>query len=176
VRTLTPERGTTLLEGMIAMAVLMIGAMGAISAQKIGVQTNADARRLTRASAVAQDLVDQIALWPYGDPRLQNANPANDADLGDTAQAFENPAPPADHGEADLGAGFAGLSTAEIQDGFRFERFWNVAYVDDADGDGVPDAARIAVIVRWPVGGIGANQRFRRIVAFSTKHNPAELR
>lgn len=175
MHTRKAERGTTLLEAMMATGVLLIGAMGAISAHKFGLQTNADARKLTRASAIAQDLVDQIALWPWGDPRLANTVTSNDADLGDTASAFESDPPPADHGEADLtagGAAFAGVSQAEIQDGTRFERFWNVALRDDVDGDGVFDLARIAVVVRWPTG----DGRYRRIVAFTAKFNPAELR
>ena len=36
-----------------------------------------------------------------------------------------------------------------------------MAYVDDSNGNTVPDAARIAVIVRYPVGGVG----FRRVVS-----------
>jgi hypothetical protein len=173
------ERGTTLLEAMIATAVLLIGAMGAISAHKFGLEANSDARKIGRASAVAQDLVEQMALWPWSDPRLGNANTANDADLGDTAFAFQTDPPPADHAEADLtlgGTTFAGLAQAEITDGIRFERFWNVAYVDDADGDGVWDLVRIAVIVRWRHGGTAAAPRFRRIVAFTSKLNPTELR
>ncbi len=175
MRTRTTERGTTLLEAMVATAVLLVGAMGAISAHKFGLQTNSDARKLARASAIAQDLVDQISLWPWNDPRLANATTSNDADLGDTSFAFEGDPPPADHGEADLVAGgttFAGLTQAEIQDDTRFERYWNVALVDDADGDGVPDLVRIAVVVRWPT----SPGRYRRIVALSAKFNPAELR
>jgi hypothetical protein len=175
LRTRTADRGTTLLEAMIATSILLIGAMGAISAHKFGLQANADARKLTRASAIAQDLVDQIALWPWNDQRLANALTTNDADLGDTNFAFEAASPPADHGEADLtlgGTTFGGLTQAEIEDGNQFERYWNVAYRDDADGDAVWDAVRIAVVVRWPTGGGG----FRRIVAFSMKINPAELR
>lgn len=173
------EQGTTLLEAMIATAVLLIGALGAISAHKFGLEANADSRKIVRASAVAQDLVEQMALWPFTDPRLANSNTANDADLGDTAFAFETNAPPSDHGEADLTAGgttFAGLAQAEITDGIRFERYWNVAYVDDQDGDGVWDLVRIAVVVRWPHGGTAASPRYRRIVAFTSKLNPAELR
>jgi Tfp pilus assembly protein PilV len=175
MRTRTAERGTTLLEAMVATAILLVGAMGAISAHKFGLQTNADARKIARASAIAQDLVDQIALWPWNDPRLANATTPNDTDLGDTAFAFETDPPPADHAEADITAGgttFAGLTQVEIEEGTRFERFWNVAYLDDVDGDTVWDLARISVVVRWQT----TPGRYRRIVAFTAKINPAELR
>lgn len=173
MRTNAPERGTTILEAMVATAILLIGAMGAITAHKVALQGNSDARKLTRASAIAQDLVDQISLWSFDDPRLANDNTANDDDLGDTAFAFESDPPPADHDEADLTTGglvFAGLSQTDVQDGTRFERFWNVAYRDDLDGDGRWDLVRIAVVVRWPVG----NGTYRRVVSFTAKANPGE--
>lgn len=169
------QRGTTLLEAMIALVILLIGAIGVIAAHRQGLRLASDARRITRASAIAQDLVDQMALWPYGDPRLANANTGNDTDLGDRAVAFEASAlslSAADHGDADLALGgttWNGIPTSVVQgQGGRFERYWNVAYVDDAEGDGVPDAVRIAVIVRWGDPGAG----YRRIVTFASKANP----
>jgi hypothetical protein len=131
---------------------------------------NGDALRMTRATAIAQDLLNQISTWPYNDARLANANTANDADVGDTAFAFEGATPPFDHGEADLGAGWLGIPTADLQGG-GYERYWNVATLasDDTNGNGVPDAMRIAVIVRWPWGN-----GWRRIVLMAVKANPAE--
>lgn len=170
-------RGTTLLEAMIAMVVLLIGAIGVIGAHRQGLRLASDARRLTRASAIAQDLVDQIALWPYGDPRLARGPRSTlaDNDIGDSAFLFETGASTstlADHGDADLtlgGTQWNGIPTAVIQGTApRFERYWNVAYVDDMDGDGVWDLARIAVIVRWVEGA----STYRRIVAYTTKANP----
>ena len=174
-RPRTP-RGTTLLEAMIAMVVLLIGAIGVIGAHRQGLRLASDARRLTRASAIAQDLVDQIALWPYGDPRLARGARSSlaDPDIGDSNFLFESSASTstlADHGDADLTLGgrpWNGIPTSVIQGTApRFERYWNVAYMDDMDGDGVWDMARIAVIVRWAEG-----TSFRRIVAYTTKANP----
>ncbi len=169
------QLGTSLLEAMVAMVILLVGAIGVIGAHRAGLRLASDARRMTRASAITQDLVDQIALWPYGDPRLANTNPANDADIGDSAFAFESSASPstlADHSDADLtlgGTTWNGIPTSVIQaQGANFQRYWNVSYVDDMDGDGVWDAVRIAVIVRWGDAGSG----YRRIVSFTTKANP----
>src|SRR5574342_770848 len=171
------SRGTTLLEAMIAMVVLLIGAIGVIGAHRQGLRLASDARRLTRASAIAQDLVDQIALWPYpvpgGDQRLargpRSAIPDND--IGDSNFLFETGASTstlADHDDNDLtlgGTQWNGIPTAVIQGTApRFERYWNVAYIDDMDGDGVWDLARIAVIVRWVEGA----STYRRIVAYTT--------
>ena len=182
MRTAKP-RGLTLIEAMAAMGVMLIGGLGLLSLNAQGQKMNGDALRMTRATAIAQDLASQISLWDYGDARLANASTTNDADVGDAAFAFEQPgAPPADHGEADLtlgGAAWLVIPSADVQAG-GYERYWNVGFpagaaggfADDSNANGVPDAMRIAVVVRWPTGG-GA---FRRVVLVAVKPNPAEAR
>ena len=169
-------RGATLIESMVAMAVLLLGAAGMASLHSAGVRTEADSRRVTRAAALAQDLAGQIDLWPYGDPRLSNDSTLNDTDLADRgSMLFETSADPvadkaADHGEADLtkgGATWNGLPVTALLG--EYERYWSVAYPDDSNANGVPDGARIAVVVRWRVGA-----GWRRVVLLSTKPNPAE--
>ncbi len=68
------------------------------------------------------------------------------------------------HGGADLASGL----------GAEYERYWNVAYpidaINDANGNGVPDSVRIAVIVRWQHGN-----GWRRVVLMGSIHNPAEF-
>jgi prepilin-type N-terminal cleavage/methylation domain-containing protein len=176
MRTPSSERGFTLIESMAAMGVVMIGALGMGTLFSIGVRMNGDARRMTHATAIAQDLVNNIALWPYQDnvagTPLANVQAGNDADIGDTASAFQWTADPlgsglADHGEADLaamGALFTGIPASEL--GSDYERFWNVAYVD-TNGNGVNDVVQIAVVVRWRQGG-----GWRRIVLLTAKLNP----
>jgi Tfp pilus assembly protein PilV len=169
-------RGLSIIEASAAVGVMMLGALGLLALNAQGQRMNGDAQRMTRATAVAQDLLNQIALWPWNDARLANANVGNDADLGDSAFAFESTsAPPADHGEADLtlgGTAWLGIPGTELQGG-GYERYWNVAYVDDSNGNGVFDAARVAVVVRWPSTGLPG---FRRVVLLGMKNNPAEAR
>jgi hypothetical protein len=170
-------RGLTLVEAMIAMVVMLVAAVGMLGLHVQGQKVNADALRILRATTIAQDLTSQIALWPYGDPRLVNADAANDATLGDPGFAFEAAGPPpADHGEADLTLGgtlWNGIPTAELPQGY--ERYWNVSLpvnpVFDTNGNGISDSMQIAVIVRWPSGA-----GFRRVVLLSVKENPAEAR
>lgn len=171
------QRGLTLIEAMIAMVVMLVAAVGMLGLHVQGQRIDADAVRILRATAIAQDLVGQIALWPYNDPRLANANAGNDATLGDPDFAFEAEGPPpADHGEADLTLGgtlWNGIPTADLSSGY--ERYWNVAYPTspafDTNGNGISDSMQVAVIVRFPSGG-----RFRRVVLLSIKGNPAEAR
>lgn len=173
MRTKRQQRGSTLLEAMIAMGVLMIGASGLVGLQRQSNFFMGDSRRTTRASMFAQDLVNQIELWDYEDPRLSNASSTNDADVGDSQEAMAYTADPvasglADHGEADLGAGWVGMPR-DLLVANGMERYWNVADGDDTNGNGLVDAKRIAVIIRWRAG-----TSWRRSVFMVTKINTAD--
>ena len=164
------QRGTTLIEAMVAVTVLLVVALGTLGLHGQQLKMNGDARRTTEASALAQDLVENISLWSWGDARLANANTANDADYADLAARFESANPPADHAEAELSDPLLGTwNGLRARNGF--ERYWNVAEVDDADGNGIADAKRIAVIVRWRSGS-----GWRRIVLLTSKLNTSEAR
>jgi hypothetical protein len=171
-RTL-PARGVTIVEAVFSMAVVMIGAAGLAGMHTQSQAFLGDSLRLGRATAVAQDLMSQVESWDYTDPRLANASTANDADLGDVSGRFLTEAtPPFDHREADLTAGGAvwnGLGREALESA-GMERYWNVSYVDDANGNAVPDAVRVAVIVRWPQGGA-----WRRVVFVTAKVNPGDV-
>jgi prepilin-type N-terminal cleavage/methylation domain-containing protein len=168
-------RGFTLIEAMMAMLVLLVGATGMVAVYMQGQRMHSDALRATRATAIAQDLLNNVEQWPYanttGQP-LYNRATGNDADIGDTAFRFETSADPvsdgfADHGEGDLPVNYTGLPAASLAP--FYERFWNVSYPPDAAGVGI-DAANIAVIVRWPSG-----PGWRRVVLMSAKPNPAAV-
>lgn len=163
--------GFTLIEVMVAMVVLVVGALGLLAMQNYGIQTNADARVLTRATALAQDLASQMQMWDYAnDPRLANGNKTNDADPFDHAGAFQQDVVDTtafDHQESELetsGAAYPwfGTPTATAQ-GLGFTRYWNIAE-DPADANG---AKRVAVIVRWANHGAA-----RRIVLVTVLRNP----
>ncbi|HEY6005764.1 MAG TPA: hypothetical protein VIV57_22980 [Anaeromyxobacter sp.] len=167
------QHGISLLENLLAMGILLTGAAGVVAIQRQATFYLGDARRITRATAFAGDLATQIQLWDFDDPRLANSVTANDGDVGDSADLFEIQAtPPADHGEADLtlgGRAWTGLSQ-ELLLLNGMERYWNVSFSNvDANANGVPDAMRIAVIVRWQAAG-----GWRRIVIPLVKVNPAE--
>jgi prepilin-type N-terminal cleavage/methylation domain-containing protein len=176
-RTQAPsQRGFSLIESMIAIAIILLSATGLAATYVQGVNMTGDARRMTQATAIAQDLVNNIAYWTYSEAAgapLANVTTANDADIGDTAHAFQTVADPlgsglADHGEADLtamGTAWTGVPQAELNG--VFQRYWSVAYLD-SNGDGVNDMAQIAVIVRWQQGG-----GWRRVVLLTAKLNPA---
>jgi len=151
---LRSQCGTTLIEAMLAMLLVAVGATGTIGVHLYQVARNAEARQITEASALAQDLVENMTLWAWNDSRLADSNTSNNGDIGDTAHAFEGSSPVADHGEADLSTGPIPWTGLPARGGF--ERYWNVATVGSQ--------SRIAVIVRWPQGG-----GWRRVVAFTTR-------
>jgi len=173
VRTARGPGGFTLIEVMVATVVMLVAAVGMLGLHATGVRMEAQAREIGRATAIAQDVLAQIQLWEYADPRLSNANPANDADYADTGMAFEaaGSTPPYDHAEADLASAaydWNGLPAAALASG-GFERYWNVAEPDDANANGTPDGRRIAVVVRWPRGA-----GWNRIVVVGFKVNPGD--
>jgi type II secretory pathway pseudopilin PulG len=166
-------RGFTIIEALVAMVVITIGSIGMMSLMSTGQRLNADARQMTRAIAVGQDLLGQIALWQYTDPRLA-AGATGGVDITDETLKFQNQdSPPYDHSDAELisppdaDPNFNGISNASL-DGV-YERYWNVAYVDDSNANGVWDGVRVAVIVRWRQTGV-----WRRVVLTGFKPNTVE--
>lgn len=167
--------GVTLIEAMIAMSVLVIGSMGMVGLHRIGARMNGDSRIMTRATAIAQDLVNQMQLWDYtNDPRLTNTTTSNDADFADGAAAFETTSFTPDHQESELESQavpytWLGIPSATVQGagGVNFSRYWNVAEVD-TDDTGAIVAKRVAVIVRWKRDGAA-----RRIVLVTVLRNPS---
>ena len=166
--------GFSLIEAMIAMGVLLVAGVGLLTLHGVGVRLTTDGRVMTRATAVAQDLMDQMQLWDFAnDPRLVNVTTSNDSDITDSTDSFEQPVGSFtfDHQESELetqGATYPwlGVSSAKARS-FGLTRYWNVAEVD-YDPSGVLNAKRVAVIVRWEKDGIG-----RRIVFVTVLRNPA---
>jgi len=173
------ERGFSLIEAMVAMIVLLVGATGMISLHSTGVRLQSEAREITRATAIAQDLMNQMQTWDYADPRLSNPNTSNDRDVGDDAQLFTvyGATPPFDHAEADLaplGTAWTGIPTQGLTVG-GFERYWNVSTSNpdgsaiDSNGNGLVDGMHIAAIVRWQQGST-----WHRVVLHGFKVNPGD--
>lgn len=66
----SPPRGTTILEAMIAMSILLIGLLGMAQLQIWGLSANQAARSRTQALEIARELAAAIERLPYDDPRL----------------------------------------------------------------------------------------------------------
>jgi prepilin-type N-terminal cleavage/methylation domain-containing protein len=64
------DRGFTLLESFVALAVLATGMLGLLALTSVGVRANHFGRRMAQAEELAHDLAEQVAHWDYTDVRL----------------------------------------------------------------------------------------------------------
>lgn len=156
------QRGVGLLEVIIAMAILLIGLLGVLSLNGMGVRLNGDARRVTRATALARDLMSQVELWDYEDARLA---------LGD-------------HTEAELTAdNFFGIpgdveaNSPRALYGSNYRRAWTVTAAPTLV-TGQPAAGKsVSVTVSWSNGTGKANaQGTSSAVFFMVRAAPAGAR
>ncbi|MBS2026268.1 MAG: prepilin-type N-terminal cleavage/methylation domain-containing protein [Deltaproteobacteria bacterium] len=73
------QRGFTLIEVMMAMAIFAVGFIGLASIEAVAYQSGVAAEHENEASALAQELANQLSLLPYTDSRLQDTTTANDS-------------------------------------------------------------------------------------------------
>ena len=64
------EKGFTLIEVLVAMAVFSLALLGLEKMHLTAIQVNAIASRLTQATTLAQDRVERLMAMPYNDPLL----------------------------------------------------------------------------------------------------------
>jgi prepilin-type N-terminal cleavage/methylation domain-containing protein len=74
------QQGFTLIEVMVAVAVLAIGLLAVAGMQVVAIQSNTGNRDVTEASTLALDKLEFLKLLPLDDDRLdagEHADPAN---------------------------------------------------------------------------------------------------
>jgi len=164
------QRGGTLIEAMFAMTVMLTGAAAMVGLHRQALFFNGDGRKLTRAAALASDLLANLESLPTTSPLLGNTNLSNDADIADSTNAAEqddwDPVAATDHSWADLTASWPGLTSASAAAGATtlaeagFQVYWNVSQTAGA----TYTYTNIAAIVRWQHGA-----GWRRVVAIGVK-------
>jgi type IV pilus modification protein PilV len=123
------ERGFTLIEIMIAIAVFSIGVLAIATMQTKAVQGNAHAKRITTAGTWAQDKVERFISLPYFFPSAPDHHP----DLVDK------------DGDGEAGLDDATAGTADYIESQDFYTIcWNVAHNCPVD-----NTKTIRVIVTW---------------------------
>jgi prepilin-type N-terminal cleavage/methylation domain-containing protein len=187
------RRGFTLIEALIALAVMAIGLLGLASLQVVGVRANHFGRKMALASALVRDLADTVQRWDYGDARLAAPRPIVTSttdttitsrwDMGRATTASYT----ADYAEqaGDANATNQGQLTAVNYDGLLatridpdyadaatvpvgVKRYWNVFTVD-VSGSGASQGKLVQIIVRWREPGLG----MRQIAGSTFRPNPA---
>jgi Tfp pilus assembly protein PilV len=188
------QRGTSLIEAMIAMAVLLVGMAGFASLQVISVRANHFAKRISVASALAVDLTENVNRWGYTDTRLTPYSTITSCTTANMQLCFDDttvvtrwemgsaPAPlyTAQYSDANFGATWQGVPVVTggtpttvgadpDRDGVpEFTRFYNVYEIDPA-GSGIPAGKLVQVVVRWREPAFG----FRQVTNTAFKFNPA---
>lgn len=180
-------RGTSMIEAMVAMGVLLVGLLGFASLQVVTVRANHYNKRVSQASALANDLVENVRLWGYLDTRLTSLGNVTSAeaaavkdkwDMGRaqaasyTAQYGDAPDDANATNQNALGATYPGIKGEldPYHDGPEFFRYWNVFGLD-TDGDGNPNGKLVQVIVRWKEPAYG----YRQITTMAFKPDPQAM-
>jgi prepilin-type N-terminal cleavage/methylation domain-containing protein len=162
----------TLLEVMIALAVLAFGLSGAFATVGYASRFQSTAAHVEEASALAQSLLSVLLAVPYaatgtgGASLFANTSTTNDNDIADTAGNFALATLPAgsfDHVDADLGATLGQSVIPLPTSRTPYQRYWHIAPLPANVGQGVT----IAVIVRWSESGT-----WRRTVVVGTRYQP----
>jgi hypothetical protein len=174
------RRGISLIEVTISLGVLAVGMLGMFHMQVVAVRANQFSRNLAIASSVAHDLTENVALWPYADPRLVALATINTFSDEPLVQRLDLPrdrklsGPQVMQFAAEAGDESAAVANAlgaydgSSSDVLRFDeatqrlepfflRYWTVFDVD-RDRDGIPDGKLVLVVVRWPEPGVGMRQ------------------
>ena len=180
-------RGFTLIEAMVASAILLVALAALLPLQVIGARMNRWSERTLDASLLATDLSENVARWSYTDARLNplvTVSSFSDSavvahwDMGTSAHTSQtaqfSDSPTRDQNAASynaLGTTYQGLSSDVDGDGKPdFTRYWNV-YAVDLAGTGTPSGKLVQIIVRWNEPSTGWHQ----IAVTTFKRNPANL-
>lgn len=175
-----PARGMTLLEVMVALAILLVGAAGALSTAIYSGASLGTGQHIEQASGLAQSLLTALMAVPataHGvgaasaapNTLFTNTYTTNDGDIADSGQVFAQTTLPAsayDHAESEIAGTAFGALVAPLPASpaySNYQRYWNIAPVAIGSVNGVS----IAVVVRWSEGTV-----WRRTVVVGTRYFP----
>lgn len=130
------EKGFTIIEILIAMAIFAIGILGVAKMQMTATSGNTSSRGVTESANIGQQQIERLLSLAYDDPLVA------DTDGDGTGQDADN------DGTDDSGGNFglddtAGADQAIVVDTL-YNVFWNIA-----EDEPMSKAKKIRVIVRW---------------------------
>ena len=136
--------GFSLLEVLVAIAILSVGILATASMQGAASRSNVIADTRTRATTLAADRIEKLMTLSWTDSLLADADEDGQAGLGDTG--FDND--PTTQGDADH----------RVVDG-RYTVYWNVA-----DNVPIKDTKTVCVIVTWGMYGVTGHVKMERVI------------
>jgi prepilin-type N-terminal cleavage/methylation domain-containing protein len=179
-----PQRGVTLLELIIAMAVLSFGLLAMSRLHVVGLTSNAAARRNTSGVAIAQELAAGLERLGFNDALLSDPSTPTGTpptDFGPLVQSDGTiSSGPRVHTWSDATPVPGVRSNAQLRErsepGTNLERrwlVWTVQAVDGASGVPVSAAKLVAVSVTW---NDPAFSRAREVLLYTQVANKDILR
>jgi type IV pilus modification protein PilV len=167
--------GTTLIEVLIALVVLVIGLTAATASIVSASRSTSTGMHVEQASTMAQSLLTALMAVPYTSSGsgnslspsnfFTNVTTANDTDVADSAMAFAAATVPSsayDHIDSELPANVLAMIAPQPSGGTgtNYQRYWNVAPIGT-------NGVVIAVIVRWHEAA-----GWQRTVVVGTRYAP----
>ena len=128
------QKGFTVIEVMIAVAILAVGILGVASMQMNAIRSNKLSDDITCALTLSEDKMEELLGLDYNNPELEDTVTENDADLSRTDAGYID--------KEELNIDEAGKAGAG-----HFRRVWNIA--DDIP---IENNKTITVIVLWDNG------------------------
>jgi type IV pilus assembly protein PilV len=84
------QQGFSLIELLVAISLFAIGVLSVISMQVTGIKSNSIANKLSAATGLAQETMDDIMSWSISDPKLNSNNTNSTYDLNGPDNANDN--------------------------------------------------------------------------------------
>lgn len=194
------DRGFSLIEAMMASVVMLIGLLGLAGLQVIGARANNVGKRMSQASLLGQDLIQNMEIWSYNDARLTPVNncttPCTNTNGTNVTQYINLP-----RGASSTWGGVifdytdsadaTGATNVNQLDGTHgtwegvnsptdptlaageqtiFSRYWNVYFVDLL-GTGSAQGKLVQVAVRWKEPNLG----YRQVTMSFYKYDPSQF-
>jgi type IV pilus modification protein PilV len=148
------SRGFTLLEVMMAMAILSIGILGLVGMQITAIRANRQGSKMSQALFLAESKADLLLSYSFTDTRLTDTNSGNNPGAGVAFPMLDHAtidptsvADDLDLSTLDQFGNPTGVSIALGTSGFQ--RFWQIADEDSNTELPGPDVKRINVVVRF---------------------------
>ena len=139
------SEGFTILEVLIALAILSIGILGVAKMQLSAISGNSSSRGLTEAATLGQQQLESLMSLSYTDALLADTN------VDGTNQDTNNDGLDNDGGNFGLDETAAADHTTTIDTVYNL--FWNIA-----EDEPVTGAKKIRLIVQWKSSGFKTKQ------------------
>ncbi len=166
------ERGYTMIEVMISMAILSVGVLGLVGMQVLAIRANRQGGRMSQAVFLAESQAEKLMAYGFNDSNLADTNTGNDPTVGAPfalpannvidATTFADSPPATTFNErgtpcgSDPNASVCPTQTTTFATAlYGFQMFWQITNEDVNNSVPGPDLKRINVVVRFRDSDVG---------------------